>query len=285
MVTTVVSGSASFFIPTSALPQSTASVEAVQATTVVTSARPTQSVVTITENGQETTSTSSFDAVTVFTTIQPAASQIVETTVYNSAVVQVPQYVTVTVQGGQTSVSSTMVESTRTYSTVISTAVVANNAATGVEAATTILSIGTSSNVVTVTVGGVESISTSVGPVYQTVTVPAAGVSNISSAEAAGTTASADVLTNSSVVTQTIPSALPVETVITVTLGNQVLTSTVSTAAAVQTPVTTVAPQVSTVYVTIGSGATASVLTNTITASEVVAQDTVTLVSTLLQGM
>lgn len=87
------------------------------------------------------------------------------------------------------------------------------------------------------------------------------------------------------VVYETISSQLPVETVITVTMGSQILTSTVSTAVAVQTPSVTAAPILSTVYVTMGSGASSTVLTNTVTASEVVAADTVTLTLTGSAGV
>lgn len=63
------------------------------------------------------------------------------------------------------------------------------------------------------------------------------------------------------------------------------MTSTVSTAAAIQTPATTGKAVVSTVYVTVGSGSTSSVITNTVTASEVVAQETVTLTMTGSAGV
>lgn len=132
-------------------------------------------------------------------------------------------------------------------------------------------------SVVTVTVSGIAQESSTV---IESTSVHTSIVEPTPSAQAS------EVVSNLiSTIYETVTSQIPVETILTVTLGDQVLTSTISTAAAVQTAETTAPPQVSTVYVTVGSGSETSVMTSTYTASEVVAKETQTLTLTGSAGI
>lgn len=144
----------------------------------------------------------------------PAATQTAaETTILSTSIVQVPSVVTVTV-GGVATTSSTLVASTSTFSIVSS---IAQNAASAPEPSATVISVGQTQSVVTVTVSGVESASTSVGQITRTVTIPQSALaSETSSVEAQGVQPS-----SGAIIYETVTSQLPVETVITVTLGSQ----------------------------------------------------------------
>ncbi|POS77888.1 hypothetical protein DHEL01_v203727 [Diaporthe helianthi] len=135
-------------------------------------------------------------------------------------------------------------------------------------------------------------LSTTIVQVPSVVTVTVSGIAQESSTVVESTSVHTSIVEPSLVVSnvvstiyETITSQIPIETILTVTIGDQVLTSTISTAAAIQTPETTAPAQVSTVYVTVGSGSDTSIMTSTFTASEVVAKDTQTLTLTGSAGI
>lgn len=244
-------------------------------------------------DGVESTSTKIVEQPQTITTVLPvtSASSSVDAVAVSSStavlvsVSPVVSVITITLGDGFERTSTSSLEVSQTVTTVV--AVPTTQAAEtpvpetpGAETLqTTVLStsIVQVPSVVTLTVSGVAQESSTViesTSVHTSVVQPSASAS-----------ASELVSNVVSTIYETVTSQIPVETILTVTLGDQVLTSTISTAAAVQTPETTAPPQVSTVYVTVGSGSETSVLTSTFTASEVVAKDTQTLTLTGSAGI
>lgn len=289
--TTTVSGSASFFIPSATSVQTAV----VSKTSVLTTATSAVQFVTVTlGDGLESTSTQTVEQPqTVTTVVQEGASAsssvaaVAESssTAVIVSVSPVVSVITITLGGGFERTSTSSFQESSTITTVVAatpTTPLAENPAAETPAAetpeqqtihTTILSttVVQVPSVVTVTVSGIAQESSTVvesTSVHTSIVEPSPAVSNVVST-----------------IYETITSQIPVETILTVTLGDQILTSTISTAAAIQTPETTAPAQVSTVYVTVGSGSDTSVMTSTFTASEVVAKDTQTLTLTGSAGI
>lgn len=290
-----VGGSASFFIPGASSVQTAV----VSQTSVLTTATPVVSFLTVTlGDGVESTSTTVVEQPQTVTTIVPqaSASSSVEAVAGSSStavivsVSPVVSVITITLSDGfeRTSTSSLQVASTITTVVPAPTTPAAETPAVETPAPetpaaetvhTTVLStsIVRVPSVVTVTVSGIAQESSTV---IESTSVHTSIVEPSPSAQAS------EVVSNLvSTIYETVTSQIPVETILTVTLGDQVLTSTISTAAAVQTAETTAPPQVSTVYVTVGSGSETSVMTSTFTASEVVAKETQTLTLTGSAGV
>lgn len=226
---------------------SVAAVAGSSSTAVFVSVSPVVSVITITlSDGFERTSTSSLQVASTITTVVAAPTpSAAETPLVETPAPETP--------AAETPAAETV------HSTVLSTSIVRVP------------------TVVTVTVSGIAQESSTVvesTSVHTSVVEPSPSV------------VAPEVVSNVvSTIYETVTSQIPVETILTVTLGDQVLTSTISTAAAVQTPEVSAPPQVSTVYVTVGSGSEASVMTSTFTASEVVAKETQTLTLTGSAGV
>ena len=285
-----VDGSASFFIPGASSVQTAVASQ----TSVLTTATPVVSFLTVTlGDGVESTSTKVVEQPQTLTTVLPeaSASSSVEAVAGSSStavivsVSPVVSVITITLSDGfeRTSTSSLQVASTITTVVPAPTTPAAETPAAETPGAetvhTTVLStsIVRVPSVVTVTVSGIVQESSTV---IESTSVHTSIVEPSPSAPAS------ELVSNVvSTIYETVTSQIPVETILTVTLGDQVLTSTISTAAAVQTAETTAPPQVSTVYVTVGSGSEASVMTSTYTASEVVAKDTQTLTLTGSAGV
>lgn len=291
-----VDGSASFFIPGASSVQTAV----VSQTSVLTTATPIVSVVTVTlGNGVESTSTTVVEQPQTVTTVvgaqQSASSSVAAVAESSSTAVivsvsPVVSVITITLSDGfeRTSTSSLQVASTITTVVPVSVTPAAETPAAETPAPetpgaetihTTVLStsIVQVPSVVTITVSGIAQESSTV---IESTSVLTSIVEPTPSAQAS------EVVSNLvSTIYETVTSQIPVETILTVTLGDQVLTSTISTAAAVQTAETTAPPQVSTVYVTVGSGSETSVMTSTFTASEVVAKETQTLTLTGSAGI
>lgn len=290
VVTTTVGGSASFFIPGASSVQ----------TAVASQATPVVSFLTVSlGNGVESTSTKIVEQPqTVTNTIpQASASSSVEAIAGSSSstavivsVSPVVSVITITLSDGfeRTSTSSLQVASTITTVVAVPTTQAQETPAAETPAQetpaqetvhTTVLStsIVQVPSVVTVTVSGIAQESSTV---IESTSVHTSIVEPSPSAPAS------QVVSNLvSTIYETVTSQIPVETILTVTLGDQVLTSTISTAAAVQTAENPAPPQVSTVYVTVGSGSETSIMTSTFTASEVVAKETQTLTLTGSAGI
>lgn len=261
---------------------------------MLTKVTPVVSFLTVTlGDGAESTSTKVVEQPhTVTTVVQeaPAASSVAAVAGSSSTAVfvsvsPVVSVITITLSDGfeRTSTSSLQVASTITTVVAAPTPSAAETPLVETPAAetvhTTVLStsIVRVPTVVTVTVSGIAQESSTVvesTSVHTSVVEPSPSV------------VASEVVSNVvSTIYETVTSQIPVETILTVTLGDQVLTSTISTAAAVQTPEVSAPPQVSTVYVTVGSGSEASVMTSTFTDSEVVAKETLTLTLTGSAGV
>lgn len=287
-----VDGSASFFIPGASSVQTAV----VSQTSVLTTATPVISFLTVTlGNGVESTSTTVVEqpqTVTVTNIVPEASASSSVAAVAESSstavivsVSPVVSIITITLSDGfeRTSTSSLQVASTITTVVAVPTTPAAETPAAETPAQetvhTTVLStsIVRVPSVVTVTVSGIAQESSTV---IESTSVHTSIVEPSPSAPAS------QVVSNLvSTIYETVTSQIPVETILTVTLGDQVLTSTISTAAAIQSAETTAPPQVSTVYVTVGSGSETSVMTSTFTASEVVAKETQTLTLTGSAGI
>ncbi|KAL2276264.1 hypothetical protein FJTKL_01028 [Diaporthe vaccinii] len=285
VVTTTVGGSASFFIPGASSVQ----------TAVASQATPVVSFLTVSlGNGVESTSTKIAEQPQTVTNTIPlaSASSSVEAVAGSSSstavivsVSPVVSVITITLSDGfeRTSTSSLQVASTITTVVAVPTTPAAETPVAETSAQetvhTTVLStsIVQVPSVVTVTVSGIAQESSTV---IESTSVHTSIVEPSPSAPAS------QVVSNLvSTIYETVTSQIPVETILTVTLGDQVLTSTISTAAAVQTAENPAPPQVSTVYVTVGSGSETSIMTSTFTASEVVAKETQTLTLTGSAGI
>ena len=286
----LVSGSASFFIPGASSVQTAV----VSKTSVLTTATPVVSFVTVTlGDGVESTSTQVVEQPQTVTTVvqeEPSASSSVAAVAESSStavivsVSPVVSVITITLSDGFERTSTSSFQEASTLTTVVP---VTPTPAAETPAAETPAQETPEQQTVHTTV-----LSTTVVQVPSVVTVTVSGIAQESSTVVESTSVHTSVVEPSQVVSnvvstiyETITSQIPVETVLTVTLGDQVLTSTISTAAAVQSAETTAPPQVSTVYVTVGSGSDTSVMTSTFTASEVVAKDTQTLTLTGSAGI